>query len=154
MNNAGISEIHRFTDPSNLANPKWKPVLDIDLTSVIEGTQLALHYMRELRLKKSPSAKIDEKNESGLIINTASMAGFLPVYEFPVYVAAKHGVVGFTRSFGSKIMKEHGVRVVGIAPSFAETPLVTEARKVDKGILHLRFFFLDNNILLYMNRIR
>ncbi|KAF8781888.1 15-hydroxyprostaglandin dehydrogenase [NAD(+)] like protein [Argiope bruennichi] len=35
-----------------------------------------------------------------LVINTASLAGFVPIAETPAYVASKHGVVGLTRSFG------------------------------------------------------
>jgi NAD(P)-dependent dehydrogenase (short-subunit alcohol dehydrogenase family) len=90
------------------------------LPAVIEGTQFALNQMRV----QSPPG--------GVIVNVASMAGYLPSVEFPVYTAAKHGVVGFTKSLGKRLVKTMGVRVVGIAPSYAETPLL-QAGKQDEG---------------------
>ncbi|KAJ3190806.1 hypothetical protein HK101_008349 [Irineochytrium annulatum] len=110
INNAGIGESGLF---SFEANTNWRKVLDIDLTAVIEGTELAMNIMRN----QSP--------KGGIIINTASMAGFLPSVAMPIYVAAKFGVVGFTRSLDSALTKAHNIRVVGIAPTFAETPLLT-----------------------------
>ena len=36
--------------------------------------------------------------KGGAIVNTASMAGILPVPAIPVYAATKHGICGFTKS--------------------------------------------------------
>ncbi|KAJ3408452.1 hypothetical protein HDV05_004972 [Chytridiales sp. JEL 0842] len=113
VNNAGIGETGRFISPGET---NWKKVIDIDLTAVVEGTYLALNQMRS----QSP--------QGGVIVNVASMAGYLPSVEFPVYTAAKHGVVGLTKSLGKRVIKELGVRVVGIAPSFAETPLLAQGK--------------------------
>ena len=66
-----------------------------------------------------------QEPKGGIIINTASMAGFIPGIDIPVYTAAKHGVIGFTRSLSRRLVKTMNVRVVGIAPSFAPTPMVT-----------------------------
>ena len=75
-----------------------------------------------------------QKPQGGVIVNIASMAGFIPSIKQPVYTAAKFGVVGFTRSFGRSLVKTHGIRVVGVAPTFSETPLVTGITEMDKGI--------------------
>ncbi|KAI8851011.1 hypothetical protein BC829DRAFT_431474 [Chytridium lagenaria] len=110
FNNAGISEKGLFiADP----DANWKKVMEVDLNSVIYGTQLAMNIMR----KQSP--------KGGVIVNTASMAGFIPGVGMPVYCAAKFGVVGFTRSLDANLTKATGIRVVGIAPTFSETPLLT-----------------------------
>ncbi|KAI8838293.1 hypothetical protein BJ741DRAFT_648233 [Chytriomyces cf. hyalinus JEL632] len=106
VNNAGISEFHKFIEDPEA---DWKTVIDIDLNAVIKGTQLGLNQMR----KQSPPG--------GVIVNVASMAGFIPDVNMPIYVAAKMGVVGFTRSLGRKLLKTQGVRVNGIAPTFAMT---------------------------------
>ncbi|KAJ3218923.1 hypothetical protein HDU67_003562 [Dinochytrium kinnereticum] len=110
FNNAGISEKGLF-----VAEPDadWKKVIDVDLNSVIQGTQLAMNIMRS----QSP--------QGGVIVNTASMAGFIPGIGMPVYCAAKFGVVGFTRSLDRQLTVQTGIRVVGIAPTFSETPLLT-----------------------------
>ncbi|KAJ3022429.1 UNVERIFIED_CONTAM: hypothetical protein HDU68_009153 [Siphonaria sp. JEL0065] len=108
VNNAGIAERQRFIEDPNA---DWKTVMDIDLYAVIKGTQLALNQFRQ----QSP--------HGGVIINVASMAGFLPDPNMPIYVAAKMGVVGLTRSLSWKLYKTQNVRVNGIAPTFAMTNL-------------------------------
>ncbi|KAJ3126512.1 hypothetical protein HK100_010215 [Physocladia obscura] len=106
VNNAGIGETSRFSDDPD---SNWKLVMDIDLYAVIKGTHLALNQMRT------------QNPPGGVVVNVASMAGFLPDPNMPVYVAAKMGVVGFTRSLGWKIFKNQNVRVNGVAPTFAMT---------------------------------
>ncbi|KAJ3393863.1 hypothetical protein HDU84_000826 [Entophlyctis sp. JEL0112] len=106
VNNAGIAEFSKFIeDPSS----DWKLVMDVDIYAVIKGTQLALNQMR---VQDPPG---------GVVVNVASMAGFLPDPNMPIYVAAKTAVVGFTRSLGWKLFKTQGVRVNGIAPTFSMT---------------------------------
>ncbi|KAL7752323.1 hypothetical protein RI367_002369 [Sorochytrium milnesiophthora] len=107
VNNAGIE------DSAPLAEDKaqtWKKVLAIDLTAVIEGTQLAVEYMHG-------------NPDGGVVVNTASLAGYFPVPVSPVYAATKHGVVGFTTSLRN-LAKQHKVRVNAVAPGFADTALV------------------------------
>ena len=90
--------------------------------AVIAGTHLALHQMR------------NQKPQGGIIVNIASMAGFIPSIMQPVYTAAKFGVVGFTRSFEPSLLASHGVRINAVAPTFAETPLVTKMTATDAGL--------------------
>ena len=129
INNAGIVDSHYFTDAEYLEDSSWKKVLDIDLYSVIEGSQLALRFMTELKSKNGT-----ESQESGLIINTASFGGFIPIKRFAIYCTAKFGVVGFTKAIGEKAFVDHGIRVVTLAPSLVKTPLVLNQMEKDAGL--------------------
>jgi 15-hydroxyprostaglandin dehydrogenase (NAD) len=57
--------------------------------AVVRGTLLGLQYMGK-----------DEGGNGGVVVNMASVAGLVVAPHFPVYVATKHAVIGFTRSFG------------------------------------------------------
>ena len=84
-------------------------MVQINFTAMIVGTDLAVRYFRR---KASP----------GVVINVASMAGILPVFSTPVYGATKGGIVHFTRSLA--YLKEEGIRVNCLCPSYTDTPLV------------------------------
>eukprot|EP00118_Oscarella_pearsei_P004141 m.17219 g.17219 ORF g.17219 m.17219 type:complete len:249 (+) comp27388_c0_seq2:148-894(+) len=99
-NNAGIISEY----PSD-----WKLTLDINLKAVIEGTYLAFEHM--------------EKSKGGVVINIASMAGLLPLPSSPVYVASKHGVLGFTKSIRDDASKR-GIRVNALCPTMVRTELL------------------------------
>jgi len=108
-NNAGIGLVPEgvVEEPDSR---KWKMVLDIDLTAVIEGTQLAIKEMKD-------------SGRGGVIINTASMGGFIPMELQPVYASAKAGVIHFTRSL-AYLNDSDNIRVVAICPTFTETALM------------------------------
>lgn len=58
---------------------------------------------------------------SGAIINVSSMAGFVGVYGYSAYSAAKYGVMGFSEVLRSEL-KPHGVRVSVVCPPDVDTP--------------------------------
>ena len=105
-NNAGVGGEDLFADN---AGP-WKLMIDINLAAVIEGTRLAVRQMRS-------------QNSGGVIINTASMGGLLPMPNSPVYAATKAGVVNFSRSL-AYLALDSRIRVNAICPSYVDTPLV------------------------------
>lgn len=74
------------------------------------------------------------KQGHGTILNVASMAGIYGAPKLTAYVAAKHAVVGITRTaaleFGGK-----NIRVNAICPYFSPTPLVAET--VDPTVLEM-----------------
>jgi NAD(P)-dependent dehydrogenase (short-subunit alcohol dehydrogenase family) len=84
-------------------------VVKIDLQAVILGTGLA--------------APIMQRQRSGVIINTASMAGLYPHRNDPVYGAAKAGVVNFTHSL-AHWAAERKIRVNCVCPGIVDTPMV------------------------------
>ena len=55
------------------------------------------------------------KNKQGVILITASMAGYISMYRTPLYCATKHAMVGFTRSLADAD-RFQGVKVVAICP--------------------------------------
>ncbi|MBO1207218.1 SDR family oxidoreductase [Mammaliicoccus sciuri] len=63
----------------------------------------------------------------GTIVNTASVAGLIADPEMGPYIAAKHTVVGMTKSAGFDY-GESGVRINAIAPELTETEM-TKSRK-------------------------
>ncbi|XP_065834547.1 15-hydroxyprostaglandin dehydrogenase [NAD(+)]-like [Oscarella lobularis] len=99
-NNAGIAVEH----PDD-----WKSTIDTNLSAVIDGTYLAIEHMAS--------------RGGGVVINVASMGGLIPMSVSPVYCAAKHGVLGFTKSVWG-YAKKRGVRVNAICPTMVRTPML------------------------------
>jgi len=106
-NNAGIGTPQpRFpAAPLDL----WERTLAVDLWAVIAALQAAVPAMR--------------RRGGGVIVNTASLAGLIAHLPDPVYSAAKHGVVGFTRSLAF-LKDEANIRVNCVCPGVVDTPLV------------------------------
>jgi NAD(P)-dependent dehydrogenase (short-subunit alcohol dehydrogenase family) len=106
FNNAGIvSGPPPFpdTDPARV-----KLLIDIDLTSVVVSTQIAVRHMRE---------------RGGVIVNTASTGGLNPYLADAPYAAAKAGVIMFSRSC-KDLHRMHGIRVNAVCPGVTETPIL------------------------------
>jgi len=106
VNNAGFG--HKW-DPTDTKNQQWKAVVDVCLSAVIAGTQLATANMAQ--------------HGGGAIVNVASIAGLEPYHMEPVYCAAKHGVVGFSRSL-KHLHELYSIRVNVICPSLTDTPFM------------------------------
>jgi NAD(P)-dependent dehydrogenase (short-subunit alcohol dehydrogenase family) len=87
----------------------WKRILDVDLNGVFLCTKHELRKMAE--------------NGGGSIVNMASAAGLIGWPAAAGYVAAKHGVVGLTKSAALEYA-EQGVRVNSMCPSYVRTPMV------------------------------
>jgi NAD(P)-dependent dehydrogenase (short-subunit alcohol dehydrogenase family) len=105
--NAGVGTPRpRFPDA---APEGWERTLAIDLWAVIAGAQAAV-----------PALK---RRGGGVIINTASIAGLMAYAPDPIYAAAKHGVVGFTRSM-EHLKAEANIRVNCVCPGVVDTPMV------------------------------
>ncbi|KAK4565271.1 hypothetical protein LTR86_003888 [Recurvomyces mirabilis] len=115
---AGIGE--RVSVPND---PKAKgfvkpdlSVLDVDLYGFLYTSSLALQQMRR-----------QEKGEDGFrgkIATVASVCGFYCVPTLPIYTAAKHGIVGYVRSFG-KYLPEEGITLNAVCPSVVQTGIST-----------------------------
>jgi NAD(P)-dependent dehydrogenase (short-subunit alcohol dehydrogenase family) len=65
-------------------------------------------------------------NGGGSIVNMASILGSVGFAQSCAYVAAKHGVVGLTRTAAVEYA-EQGIRVNAVGPGFIETPLLAAA---------------------------
>lgn len=64
---------------------------------------------------------------SGHIVNVSSVAGYLAIYGYTGYSAAKFAVMGFTEALRGE-MKPHGVRVSVVCPPDTETPALAHEK--------------------------
>lgn len=106
FNNAGVlPQTKKFTD---MSEEDYNYVMDVDLKGVFLSMKYELEYM--------------EKVGKGTIVNTTSVAGIIADPGMAPYVAAKHGVVGLTKSAGIEYISQ-GIRINAIAPGLVETPM-------------------------------
>jgi NAD(P)-dependent dehydrogenase (short-subunit alcohol dehydrogenase family) len=118
---AGIGERKwlPFPEESSTAKPQdfTKPdltVLDVDVTGVLYTVALAVqHFRRQKRREDGLLGRI------GLV---ASVCGLYCVPSLPVYTAAKHALIGFTRSYGELLVDE-GITVNALAPNVVRTSI-------------------------------
>jgi 3-hydroxybutyrate dehydrogenase len=106
VNNAGIQHV---SPVENFPAQKWDAIIAINLSSAFHTTRLAIPGMRA-------------KNW-GRIINIASAHGLVASAAKSAYVAAKHGLVGFTKSVALETATT-GITVNAICPGWVLTPLV------------------------------
>ena len=119
VNNAGIQFV---ANVEAFPAEKWDAILAINLSSAFHTTRLAVPGMRA-------------KNW-GRIINVASAHGLVASAGKSAYVAAKHGLVGLTKSVALETATT-GVTCNAICPGWVLTPLVQkqiEARAEKEGI--------------------
>ncbi|GLI85170.1 short-chain dehydrogenase [Rossellomorea marisflavi] len=107
FNNAGIGLVKPFLemDPES-----YHRVIDVDQHSVYYGMYYGAKKMVEL-------------GATGTIVNTASIYGTAAAVGSFNYNAAKAAVVMMSKS-GALELAEHGIRVVGVAPGFIDTPIL------------------------------
>jgi len=106
INNAGI----QFVSPvEQFPADKWEAIIRVDLIS-------AFYTIRGV----VPTMK---KNNWGRIINIASAHALVASPFKSAYVAAKHGLLGLTKTVALEVA-EHGITVNAICPGYVKTPLV------------------------------
>ena len=117
VNNAGIQYVAPVED---FPTDKWNAILAINLSSVFHTTAVALPLMRT--------------RGWGRVINIASAHGLTASPYKSAYVAAKHGVVGLTKTVALETAGQ-GITCNAICPGYVLTPLV-EAQIPDQMKTH------------------
>jgi NAD(P)-dependent dehydrogenase (short-subunit alcohol dehydrogenase family) len=94
----------------------WQKVIDVNLNGVFYGMRYALPEM--------------VKAGGGSIVNMASILGSVGFASSGAYVAAKHAVVGLTKTAAIEYAKDN-VRVNAVGPGFINTPLLEKNLDAD-----------------------
>ncbi|MGJ7552693.1 3-hydroxybutyrate dehydrogenase [Variovorax sp. RB3P1] len=106
VNNAGIQHVAKVED---FPTERWDAIIAINLTSAFHTTRLAIPAMREANW--------------GRVLNIASAHGLVASAQKSAYVAAKHGIVGLTKSVALETATT-GVTANAICPGWVLTALV------------------------------
>jgi 3-hydroxybutyrate dehydrogenase len=106
VNNAGIQHVANVED---FPPEKWDAIIAINLSSAFHTTRLALPGMKA--------------KGWGRVINIASTHGLVASAQKSAYVAAKHGIVGFTKVAALETATT-AITVNAICPGWVLTPLV------------------------------
>lgn len=108
VNNAGIGgpDLPTGAYPSDA----WRRVIDVNLNGVFHGMRWQIAAMLQTR--------------GGSIVNMSSILGAVGFARAAPYVAAKHALLGLTRTAAIEYAAQ-GVRVNAVGPAFIDTPLLT-----------------------------
>ncbi|MGL4281621.1 MAG: 3-hydroxybutyrate dehydrogenase [Albidovulum sp.] len=117
VNNAGIQHVAPIDE---FPVDKWNAIIAINLTSAFHTTAAALPGMK--------------KKGWGRIVNIASAHGLTASPFKSAYVAAKHGIVGMTKTVALEVAGK-GITANAICPGYVLTPLV-EAQIPDQMKAH------------------
>lgn len=106
VNNAGMQHVAPVEE---FPVDKWDTILALNLTAAFDAARLAIPHMK--------------RRGWGRIINTASAHSLVASPFKSAYVAAKHGLVGLTKTLALELAT-HGVTANCISPGYVWTPLV------------------------------
>ena len=110
-NNAGVSAAAPFdiTTPGD-----WRWMFEVNVMGVVNGLQVFLPHLRG-------------HGQGAHIVNTASMAGLIPVGRMSAYGASKHAVVGLTECLEVEL-EGSGVGLSLLCPGIVNTELAASSR--------------------------
>ena len=126
VNNAGVSGPIRPSTEVSLA--EWLKVVSVNLN----GVWLCQRAQIKQMLKQE---SLGHRMGRGTIVNVASMYGLIasaPTIPATAYTAAKHGVVGLTKSDGVMFASQ-GIRINAICPGYVATPLLRDS--TESGVM-------------------
>lgn len=108
INSAGIAKLGHF---SKMDLGTFNQVMSVNFNGTVNGTRTALALMKDAG--------------SGVIVNLASVSGFLPAPFMSAYTASKHAVAGFTRSVRMELeWSRSKIKMILVWPGFVRTPMI------------------------------
>lgn len=113
VNNAGIGLAATVTETSS---EDWDKLMNVNVKGVFFGCKYSIPYM--------------QKQGGGVIINMASVAGVVGLYNRAAYCTSKAAIIGLTKSIAIDYAEDN-IRVVAISPGTIETPYVDKILQND-----------------------
>jgi 3-hydroxybutyrate dehydrogenase len=130
VNNAGTQHVAPVDE---FPVDKWNLIIALNLTAAFHTTRLAVPSMRS--------------NGWGRIISTASAHSLVASPNKSAYVAAKHGIAGFTKTVALETATD-GITVNCISPGYVWTPLVEGQIPDQMASRHMTREQVMNDVLL------
>lgn len=118
VNNAGIFDYYK--NSLETSEELWDKIFNINIKSIFMLTNLVLPIMTQ--------------QQSGAVINIASIAGLVAQMGGASYTASKHAVIGYTKHLAAVYGKQ-GIKINAICPGTIKTPMtekMLETRPTDK----------------------
>jgi len=136
VNNAGIQFVSAVED---FPEEKWNAILAINLTSAFHTTK---HVWKKMKAQKF-----------GRIINIASAHGLVASEFKSAYVAAKHGLVGFTKTIALE-GAPFNITANAICPGYVKTPLVEKQIKDQARAHNMPESEVISKVMLYKQAVK
>jgi 3-hydroxybutyrate dehydrogenase len=118
INNAGIQHV---ASVETFPPEKWDEIIAVNLSAAFHAIRAVVGQMKNRRW--------------GRIVNIASVHGLIGSHDKSAYVAAKHGLVGLTRTIALETAP-FGMTCNAVCPGYVDTPLIREqiaARAAKEG---------------------
>lgn len=136
VNNAGIQYVSPVEE---FPIEKWNQIISINLTSAFLTTRLVWKKMKEQKF--------------GRIINIASAHGLVASEFKSAYVAAKHGIIGFTKTIALE-GAPFNITANAICPGYVKTPLVEKQIKDQAKAHQITEKEVESKIMLYKQAVK
>jgi NAD(P)-dependent dehydrogenase (short-subunit alcohol dehydrogenase family) len=116
FNNAGVQNV--LAETADTTREDYDRVMGIDLRGVWSCMKFELQQMR--------------KQGNGAVVNCSSLGGLVGGAERGIYHAAKHGVLGFTKSAALEYATR-GIRINAVCPGLIWTPMADQMVAAGQG---------------------
>ncbi len=112
FNNAGLAQ--RSTPLQDQTVEQYRQIIDVN----VMGVWLSMRAL----------APVIQSSGGGCIVNSGSIASHVGVLHAPLYTAAKHAIVGLTKSVALEYARS-GVRVNAVSPAYVKTEMMNNLTK-------------------------